>query len=516
LSLEARFVLSGGPAVAAIVVESVSQPDAHDLSVDYRVQDGDFPLLPGATPGFSVYRSSDATLDSGDLLVAHFGGGTGTAGTDVTNQPLEIPLTPGAHTIDLPLPQALPINLARPYVIVAADTSGLGNSAPADASYASVRHHTLVVFTHGGLQSEPGNALPPWVVQLGKELKAQGFERVLTFNWVRDSWKPGRAATNGPKLADQIRKIVASFPAGEPVDLHLIGHSEGTVVDAVALRNLERRPAPNLAGGTIQVTMLDPHPARYGSKFPQYSVKPSFMGWGTRLATDWYQSLAKDPPPAITPNVDDAEVYYQHTYYAFAPNGTWPWENLWGEVPVPVLGNIQPRYVDITGVGISHAGNFSVVDWYQTFVLPTLGSDHPFEPTAILTAQPDLNTVKIIRMDPAIGQIPERVDAETTPVTPRFSGWTWPGGRVHLSAAPRGKSVGHPIVLGSAVADAQGHWQITVRKLPPGRYAVEASAVIPILPRHPRVKMTPRVRVGTLLVEQPQVFPDRQTRPSTG
>jgi hypothetical protein len=174
-----------------------------------------------------------------------------------------------------------------------------------------------------------------------------------------------------------------------------------------------------------------------------------------------------------------------------------------------VLGTVRPRYVDITGVGISHAGDFSVVDWYERFVLPTLGSDHPYEPTAILTAQPDPGDVRVTAIRPAVGQVPQRIDGQTTLATPRFTGWTWPGGRVRVNAAPSGQSVIRPIVLGRAVADSQGRWQITSRPLARGDYAVEASAVIPILPAHPRVKMTPRVRVGTLVVDGPHRLPDR-------
>ena len=507
-SLEPRLLLTG----STVALQSISASDSKDLRVAYNIAIDPASLsnspLPGTALLFSVYRSADATLDSGDLLLAQFGPQSIPATTGFS--PVSAPTDPGTHTTTLSFSQALPTNLPRPYVIVAASLIGPSGEPLSPTSTASIHKHTLVIYAHGALQDEPGNRLPPWVVQFGTQLKQQGYEKVLLFNWVGDSWSPGRAGSNGPKLANQIRKTVAQFPAGEPVDIHLIGHSEGAVINSIALRNLERSPAPNAQGGTIQLTMLDPHPASSGSKFRDRSSKPNFMGWAIQLGTDIYQSAADDAPSAITQNVDSADIYYQHTYYAFASTSSWPWINLWGVVPVPNLSKIQPTYVDITGVGISHAGNFSVVDWYRKFVVPTLSSDTPYQPSAILTAQPDPSVMTITQVHPAVGQIPQRLDAITTTGAAQFAGSAWPGTAVRLAAAPRGQSVAHPLELGRAVANAQGEWKLKARQLHAGTYSVVASAVVPILPNHPRVKMTPRVRVGTLTVSAPHVLPRRQ------
>ena len=503
-TLEHRILLSGNGLNATIALESVNAVSSQAIRVTYDI------LNPSQTtpvtslfPRFDIYRSADAILDPTDSRVAQLGGLPLKTGTLVPVLPLNASTTPGMHTLDLTLPQPLPTNLAQPFVLVAASLPGPGQSEPALTSVAGFQKHSLVVYTHGALQDQPGNRLPPWVVQIGNELKQQGYEKVLTYNWVGDSWSPGRAAGDGPKLANQIRTALAGFPAGEPVDVHIIGHSEGTVINSVALRNLEKHPDPHMLGGTLQLTMLDPHPAKLGSKFPQFSTKPSFMGWVSRTGIDIYQGMAHDPPSAITQNVNIADIYYQHTYYAYAADPSWPWLNIWGEVPVPNLAPIHPTYIDITGMGISHAGNFSVVDFYRKFVIPTLGSVQPSSPGPVLTAQPSPAYTTITSTHPAIGQIPERIDAETSQTSAQFVGTTWPGGVVRLVAAPRGVKVDQPIHLGQTVANSRGVWTLNSRPLHQGTYSVVANAVVPIIPTHPRIKLTPRVRVGTITIKHP-------------
>ena len=508
------MLLSG----SAVILQAITAPSSRTIQVAYDITSDSASLtreaLPGSSLRFTVYRSADAVLDSSDTLVAR--SGTQADLQSKGGQTLSIqamaPVDAGTHTATLNLSQALPTDLQKPFVILAASLIGPGGEPLGATSTASFRKHSLVIFTHGALQDEPGNRLPVWVSQFGDQLKQQGYEKVLLFNWVGDSWSPGRAGANGPKLANQIRKAVAQFPAGEPVDVHIIGHSEGTVINSIALRNLERSPASNMQGGSIQLTMLDPHPANRGSKFPQFSTKPSFMGWATRLGVDIYQSSAHDAPSAITANVDSADIYYQHTYYAYAGPLSWHWLNLWGVVPVPNLSSIQPTYVDITGPGISHGGEFSVVEWYRAMVAPRLGSSSPYQPAPVLTAQPDPGSVSIAKVHPARGQIPPRYDAISNTGNARLQGSTWPGGSVRVAAAPRGQSVAQPLELGRTVANAQGHWHIDARPLPRGTYSIFASAIIPILPEHPRVKMTPRVPVGTLKVTTPHNLLKPQTR----
>ena len=71
-------------------------------------------------------------------------------------------------------------------------------------------------------------------------MKQQGYDAVIPYAWVTDSSKPGRAAMQGPRLARKVLETASQFPAGAPVDLQFIGHSEGTVVNTQAIVALEK------------------------------------------------------------------------------------------------------------------------------------------------------------------------------------------------------------------------------------------------------------------------------------
>lgn len=428
----------------------------------------------------AVYRSSDAVFDAGDVQVAS----------------MAIPLDGSSRTIRWTLDRPLDTSLLHPYILVVADPARAIAEGDESNNVANVRKWSLAVVTHGGLQNTKNDRIPPWANRFSNELKAQGFDDVLAFNWVPASRTPGSVPSQAARLARQIRARLDAIPEGTPVDLHVVGHSQGTSLNGLALAKLAKDEPDALKSGFTRVVMLDPHPANNGHKVPQYSVKPSFMGWVAQTAVKYYRSWANDPPSIVPGTVDDAEVYYQHTYVAFTPNADQPWLNLWGHVPV--AGNA--RYIDITGPGISHSGYFSVVDWYWTHVLPSLGSSQPVRGAALLTAGPDATTTRTLRVDPATGHIPERYWMHTTIDTPRFKGTSWAGGEVTLRAWPRGASTETPIVLGQTSAGADGVWSIESRALPDGRYTVIASASIPAHPDFPRVRMTPRIRVGVLEV----------------
>ena len=91
---------------------------------------------------------------------------------------------------------------------------------------------------------------------MSDELRAIGYDAVITFTWAGESDTPGAAAKQGPRLANVIRHASMIFPEGEPVDLHLIGHSEGNVVHSQALISLEASTTPQLAAGYVRATLL--------------------------------------------------------------------------------------------------------------------------------------------------------------------------------------------------------------------------------------------------------------------
>jgi hypothetical protein len=273
-------------------------------------------------------------------------------------------------------------------------------------------------------------------------------------------------------------------PAGEPVDVHFIGHSEGTVVNSVGIRYIETHETGPLAAGYLKATLLDPHAANNNAPGGrQYSVSDGLLGDLARWIIDGYQQKAKDPLPVIWDNVEAAEVFYQHTPISAAKGSNDGLYNLWGQVPVPVRGDVPVRYYNLTGVGISHTGAVDVRDWYQVHVVPTLGDNSGFTDPTLLTGGPAAGLQA----------------AQDRP--PVFQGSAAPGAHVRLRATSR--SSPRPIVLGGAVADEAGHWSVTSRPLPDGTYRVVAKGVAIADPTWPRVLVLPRARLGTIAVAAP-------------
>src|SRR5262249_7347562 len=114
----------------------------------------------------------------------------------------------------------------------------------------------------------------------------------------------------------------------------------------------------------------------------QYSVSNGLLGQIARGEINAFQSKAKDPAVVVPPNVQDAEVFYQHTPVALSGGSNHGIYNLWGQVPV----HGPATYFNLTAKGISHGGKFGVQDWYRVNVVPTLGEGAPFVQADTLTA----------------------------------------------------------------------------------------------------------------------------------
>jgi hypothetical protein len=317
---------------------------------------------------------------------------------------------------------------------------------------------------------------------MAQSLRAQGYDAVVAYNWVAESNHAGAAAQQAPRLVRMILDTASQFPAGAPVDLHFIGHSEGTVVNSMAIQLLNKTgqwPA-NLQAGYLKVTMLDPHPANNGRPGQQYSVSNGLLGTIAREEINAFQSKAKDPPVYVPPNVQDAEVFYQHTPVRLSGGSNHGIYNLWGQVPVHGAAN----YFNLTARGISHSGKFGVQNWYQANVVPTLGSGESFVHADTLTAAQGAET-------PA-GAAPG------VRMTVDYSGKAAPGATVHLYAAPTGETKLKPV--GQTTAGPSGAWALTTSPLALGRYRVVAEANAPVGPRGGPATMKPVAWPGTLIV----------------
>jgi hypothetical protein len=198
------------------------------------------------------------------------------------------------------------------------------------------------------------------------------------------------------------------------------------------------------------------------------------------VAINEYQGRAKDPLPVVPANVDAAEVFFQHTPIADAKGSNHGVYNLWGQVPVRANPDVPVRYYNLTGIGISHGGDYSVPDWYQVHVVPTLGDGAAFTNPSLLT-----------------GGL-EGGGSTTSYTDATYQGAAAPGARVDLLAVRRGST--SPISLGGTIANPSGNWSLTTRPLPDGTYRIVAQAVAAADPSWPHVFVTPKARLGTLRV----------------
>jgi hypothetical protein len=469
--LESRQALSAG--VAMVVMDSATTTDSRSVTIDYNVTtppDDQHPLT------FGVYRSADNTFSPDDIAVGSesvVAPAQGTPTLDDNRQPAS---AAGHHQLTIPLPNGLSLNPKHPYVLVVANP---GDTGPAQAPpTASFRTYTIGVVTHGGLENKSWKNGPMWELVMAYSLKQQGYDAVIPYNWVSQSSTPGAAAKQGPRLAAMVLKAVNQAPPNEPVDIHFIGHSEGTVVNSLAIARLEKEATPQMKAGYLEDTLLDPHAANNSFTGQQYSVAGMLGPLATSLVKG-YQSLAKDPLAFVPVGVDQAEVFYQHT--KATPSGIY---NLWGQVPV----RGSASYFNLTASGATHSGKTGVMAWYQNNIVPTLGDGAPELSAQTLSGA----------LDPT-----ERIGGAGTDVVdvaqPRYSGTAGAGSTIRLYAGPASQpSIIAPV--GQTVAGPDGTWSITTRPLADGNYRVVAVSTPPRRHSLPRFVMNPTAPLGKLVV----------------
>jgi hypothetical protein len=377
-ALEERTLLSPSAAGGAVDIQmtGATTPDARKVSVSYNIVGGaiDQPIL------FNVYRSATFGSTAGGRLI---GSASLTAPGD---------LTPGAHKnvlLSLSDANGNPVGALTPdpnlpFVVVVANPGGSipeTDQAHDANNTASFETHVLGVVVHG-YSFNPFGPTPAWETGLANTLLTtdnyQLSGGVLAFNWVAMSAlpRPGEATAAGNRLAQQVAaeadRLAAQHP-GDVVDVQFIGHSRGCVVISQALEDLAGTSDPALAGGYLQMTMLDPHPAsdRFGWYF---SFFPNRLGLLAAVVLVGFQFAADDPQVVVPGNVDEAEVFYEHTpaWNLFPDVGEFL-INFWGEPPGALINNsgLPIRSQNLTGQpapGGGHVGHDEVHDWYQVNV----------------------------------------------------------------------------------------------------------------------------------------------------
>ena len=499
-------MLSTTSAVApAIQMISATTTNSKSVTIEYNVNQD-----PSATTPiqFGVYRSSDGKFDSSDALVGIFtpisAGGSTAVTLDQSGQPAT---ALGTHQLTIPLPQGLPPFPEKPYVLVVADPSL--PSATADlAQTASFRTYTIGIVTHGGIQDTSWKHGPPWELQIAYEMKQEGYDAVLPYNWVAQSNNPGAAIKQAPRLALSILHAASKFPASAPVDLDFIGHSEGTVVNTYAIVKLQDRMTPELKAGYIEDTLLDPHAANNNLPEQQYNIAGGILAPLAKAIISNYQGQAKDPPVFIPSVVDEAQVFYEHTTAATGKDTY----NLWGQVPVKSNGPLV-HYYNLTPSKVTHSGKTGIQFWYRNFIVPSLGSQARLVQELELNGQIDnaqvvtsTSSAHGTSVSQAIAMRNDRVYGPEQVVQtdqPEFSGSAAPGSIVKISLSP----VARPwdsSPAGTTHANNHGQWSLTTsRPLHNGQYRVVVSAFSRALRSRPAMAVVPTQPLGRLVINDP-------------
>jgi len=506
--LEARLALSTIPAVApAIQTLSATTTDSKSVTIEYRVNQ----LPDASTPTqFGIYRSSNGQFNSSDTLLDTFTlvppGASSSQPAATLDQNGQPATAVGTHQLTIPLPQGLPPFPEKPYVVVVADPSSPSATTDPQQS-ASFRTYTIGIVTHGGIQDPSWKNGPPWELEIAHMMKQEGYDAVIPYNWVAQSGTPGEAIKQSPRLASAILHSADRFPAGDPVNLDFIGHSEGTVVNTYALLKLEGMMTPQLKAGYIVDTLLDPHAANNNLPGQQISFAGALGGLARTIVTN-YQARANDPPAFVPSVVDQAQVFFEHSQAT--AGGMY---NLWGQVPVRSDGPVV-HYYNLTDMGVTHSGKTGVNYWYRNYIPRTLGNQAPLaQPlhrngridqassaaaTAVTASTATTAQASAARSDRVYG--PAQV-VQTS--QPQFSGTAAPGSVIRLLVGPAAKPW-DTVVAGSTTATASGQWSLTTRRpLPDGQYRTVVSAFSRALRTRPGLAIVPTQPLGRLVVDAP-------------
>jgi hypothetical protein len=359
--LEERIALTAG-----IAITSATAIGGQAVQVTYDVleTEGNVPFV------LSIDRSAKTTFDASAVPI-----------TQLTIDSTSDRLVAGVHTILIPSATAIDFDPAHPFVLAVADPASLLAGGDATNQVAAFRIYTIGAVTHG-LEFSATDAL--WVNTAAAGLRADGYDLAVPFFWLDTSSSPiaGQTQAAGARMAAAIVAAAETLPANAIIDLHLIGHSRGSVVISqamLAIDSLEQTSAipqlHGLANGFTKMTFLDPHPANNtpSSGNPDALISGSKGPFGrlARQIYDGFQLIAADPAVVIPPGVQDAEVYYQQASYLVAPSPIERIFNLWGENSIAGATHTA----NLTG---TVNGHFEVHNWYVANVIPRLATASPF------------------------------------------------------------------------------------------------------------------------------------------
>jgi probable HAF family extracellular repeat protein len=352
-------------AIPDIVVKDVSTTDSKSLTVSYDINNAD--VASPFTIGF--YRSATSQFDPLHNLRL---GTISVSGADATSG--------SAHSKTLALPVGLPWNTDMPYVLAVAnpDNSVVEASTTNDTAF----YRTYVIgavsvgFDPATLFNNPlFTVTSDWVKEMATALKqVDGYWDAIPFSWDSASRRPQAVIDAGEQLFYDIKQRALSIPDLKPndvIDVHLIGHSRGSVVISEVAQYLAGPVAfPQLEHGYLKMTLLDPHPAHLQYGF-NADFAPTRFGDFLKSGYSLFEDEVRDPPVIVPSRVNEVDIYYQKT----------PTSDLTGyERTINLQGlNIGPGVqvdpfqtltfdTNMTGPGIGHE---QVHIWYMGHVVQT-------------------------------------------------------------------------------------------------------------------------------------------------
>lgn len=366
-----RFVMDNTPA-PKIVLQQATTMDAQSVTVQYTISQANVthPLQ------FDFYRSATPTMDSASTLL----------GTQILYPQTDAAaLTQGAHTVQMLKGAELTPNPKLPYIVVVANGNTTVHEDINSINTTYFRKYLLGVVTHGyDLTSRLYFfGAPAWMITMQKDLVTFcHFDTVISVNWTPTSAvaAPNQATNAGDAMYARIVLEVSGLlkrHKGDVVDIHLIGHSRGTVVVSRALQDL----SGVLVGSYVEVTLLDPHPAN-NADGTFVSDNGSLAGHQFVSSYTDFQAKAQDPEivlPAHT-GILAVDAYYQQTPAKHFPL-TSPGEailNLWGEGQndgtIINRSGVPIKWVNLTDgnvTGVGMIGHTEVHEYYRIMLVDT-------------------------------------------------------------------------------------------------------------------------------------------------
>jgi hypothetical protein len=305
-----------------LTLENATTRDAASVTVRYTAGPG----LAGRPIRLTACRATIPTVTRCEgPLTKPIGAATLAAAED---------LAPGWHEVTILEDRVLAPDTSVPYVVVVGDAAGQTSRTYFHKWMMGVVIHgytyrllLALASVNADVETEVrefllGNdEVEPWQAEMVATLKSTGCYDGATFafNWRSDSTlsvatilQQRAAELYGEITRRAINMTYQHF--GDVVDVHLIGHSRGTVIISEALKQWKARPNIALAGSHLRVTLLDPHPANNAIS-PQEDHDP------TRLPGFFYpryrevQGFMNDPLVELPGGIGlrEAEVWYQHS-----------------------------------------------------------------------------------------------------------------------------------------------------------------------------------------------------------